>query len=113
MLSDGVGVGKMASSIKKQSILITGCSEGGIGYETAKYLKALGHDVFASARKQEEVDRLQSEGFDAYLMDVRNEKEIEITLAQILKKRTIRLMHYLIMQGLVKRGRLRISPLNI
>ncbi len=84
MLSDGVG--EMADSMKKQSILITGCSHGGIGYETAKYLKALGHDVFASVRRQEDVDRLQSEGFDAYLMDVRNEKEVEITLASILKK---------------------------
>ncbi|WP_395946498.1 SDR family NAD(P)-dependent oxidoreductase [Caedibacter taeniospiralis] len=72
--------------MRKQTILITGCSHGGIGYATAKYLKTLGHCVFACARQQKDVEQLISEGFDAYLMDVRNDEQINAVLADILRK---------------------------
>ena len=72
--------------MKKQTIFITGCSHGGIGYATAKHLKGLGHQVFASARKQDDVEKLKNEGFDTYLIDVRNDGQINAALEDILKK---------------------------
>ncbi|GAB4222264.1 MAG: SDR family NAD(P)-dependent oxidoreductase [Francisella sp.] len=72
--------------IKTQTILITGCSHGGIGYATALHLKKLGHRVFASARKQEDVDKLRQEGFETYLIDVTNYKHIDDALEDILSK---------------------------
>ncbi|APC96298.1 SDR family NAD(P)-dependent oxidoreductase [Francisella frigiditurris] len=72
--------------MKKQTILITGCSHGGIGYATAKHLKGLGHTVFASARQQKDVDLLISEGFDTYLIDVNNEEQIDRAFDEILIK---------------------------
>lgn len=58
-----------------QSILITGCSTG-IGYTTAVDLRQLGYRVFASARKQADVDRLSQEGFEAVLLDLNDSKSI-------------------------------------
>lgn len=72
--------------MNKQTILITGCSHGGIGYTTATYLKDLGHRVFASARTQKDVDALIAEGFETYLIDVTNYHHIDIALEDILKK---------------------------
>ncbi|WP_150468147.1 SDR family NAD(P)-dependent oxidoreductase [Francisella sp. SYW-9] len=72
--------------MKKQSILITGCSHGGIGYATAVHLKELGHRVFASARKQQDVNKLISEGFETYLIDVNNYTQVDDALNDILKK---------------------------
>lgn len=72
--------------MKPQTIFITGCSHGGIGYATAVHLKNLGHRVFASARQPKDVETLQSEGFDAYLVDVTNNQQIDDALADILSK---------------------------
>ena len=70
----------------KQTILITGCSHGGIGYATAKYLKTQGYRVFASSRKQEDVEKLTAEGFETYLIDVLDDAQIDAALADILHK---------------------------
>ncbi|MED7819680.1 MULTISPECIES: SDR family NAD(P)-dependent oxidoreductase [unclassified Francisella] len=72
--------------MKKQSILITGCSHGGIGYATAVHLKELGYQVFASARKQKDVDILNAEGFEAYLIDVIDYQSIDNAIEDILNK---------------------------
>ena len=72
--------------MKNQTILITGCSHGGIGYATAKHLKKLGHTVFASAKREEVVSYLQDEGFDSYLLDVRNYDQVQEVLDDICKK---------------------------
>jgi short-subunit dehydrogenase len=67
----------------KKTILITGCSSG-IGYDTAHHLHKNGYRVFASARKEEDVKRLQDEGLDTYLLDVTKPKTITQTLKDIL-----------------------------
>jgi len=69
----------------KKNILITGCSSG-IGYDTAHYLHNKGYKVYASARKKEDVERLKAKGLDTYLLDIRDSKQIESVLADILKK---------------------------
>jgi NAD(P)-dependent dehydrogenase (short-subunit alcohol dehydrogenase family) len=50
-------------------VLITGCSSG-IGYACAHGLKRRGYRVFASARKQDDVERLSGEGLDAVRLDL-------------------------------------------
>jgi len=66
-----------------KTILITGCSSG-IGYDTAHALHKLGYKVFASARKEEDVQRLKDEGLDAYYFDVTKPETITKTLQEIL-----------------------------
>ena len=67
-----------------KNILITGCSSG-IGYDTAHYLAKNGYKVYATARKQEDVDRLKKDGLDSYLLDVTSSKDISDMLEIILK----------------------------
>ncbi len=70
-------------SFHNLTILITGCSSG-IGYETALYLKKKGFRVFATARKEKDVSKLQKLGFDAFLLDVTKKQTITNTLNQVL-----------------------------
>lgn len=58
-----------------KSILITGCSTG-IGYVCAKKLKEDGLLVLATARKSEDVEKLKKEGFNAFRLDISDEKSI-------------------------------------
>ncbi len=67
-----------------KTVLITGCSSG-IGYVAAVALKNRGHKVIASARKPENVSRLQQEGFDAVYIDLADSASIIKGLAKALK----------------------------
>jgi NAD(P)-dependent dehydrogenase (short-subunit alcohol dehydrogenase family) len=51
-----------------RTILITGCSSG-IGYASAKMLKDKGWRVFATVRKDADIVRLESEGFEVLRLD--------------------------------------------
>ena len=66
-----------------KNILITGCSSG-IGYCVAHGLKERGYRVFATARAQADVDRLNAEGFEAFQLDLTDSKSINQTVDQIL-----------------------------
>jgi len=68
----------------KKSILITGCSRGGIGYDSALVLKERGYRVFATARKEEEIHHLKELGFEAYQLDVTITQHIDSVIEQIL-----------------------------
>ncbi|MGR9013458.1 MAG: SDR family oxidoreductase [Gammaproteobacteria bacterium] len=59
-----------------KTLLITGCSSG-IGYMTAVELKKRGHKVIATARKQEDVTRLQQQGFTALQLDLADSNSIQ------------------------------------
>jgi len=52
-----------------RNVLITGCSSG-IGHHCAHALKRAGYRVLATARRAEDVIRLQKEGFDAFSLDL-------------------------------------------
>jgi NAD(P)-dependent dehydrogenase (short-subunit alcohol dehydrogenase family) len=69
----------------KKSILITGCSSG-IGYETAHWLHANGYEVYATARKADDVARLQSEGLNAHQLDVTDADSIDTALQWVLEQ---------------------------
>lgn len=51
-----------------RTILITGCSSG-IGNACAKGMKARGWRVFATARKEEDIKRLETEGLETFYLD--------------------------------------------
>ena len=67
-----------------QNILITGCSSG-IGLQTALTLKENNYKVYASARKEEDVEMLRNLGFETFKIDVRNKEEITQALETIIK----------------------------
>jgi short-subunit dehydrogenase len=66
-----------------KTIFITGCSTG-IGYALAIGLKAKGHRVFATARKEADVQKLKQLGFEAYLLDLENSNSIQKCVKEIL-----------------------------
>ncbi len=68
-----------------QNILITGCSSG-IGLETAKILKNENIKVYASARKDKDVQMLKDLGFETFKIDIRVKKDISFALETILQK---------------------------
>ena len=68
-----------------QSILITGCSSG-IGLHAALTLSARGYQVFATARKPQDVAALQDKGLSAYLLDLTSTESITQTLAKVLEQ---------------------------
>ena len=60
---------------QQKSILVTGCSSG-IGAHCARALKQDGWRVVATARKTADIDRLRSEGLDAFYLDYREKGSI-------------------------------------
>jgi NAD(P)-dependent dehydrogenase (short-subunit alcohol dehydrogenase family) len=69
----------------RRSILITGCSTG-IGYCVAKGLQHRGYRVFATARKADDVERLQREGFESLPLDLDNSDSIRTAVETILQR---------------------------
>ena len=69
----------------KGSILITGCSTG-IGRVTAKGLRERGYHVFATARKDSDVDELRKEGFDAFQLDLADSASIRNAVAWVFEQ---------------------------
>jgi NAD(P)-dependent dehydrogenase (short-subunit alcohol dehydrogenase family) len=68
-----------------KTVLITGCSTG-IGYTTAHLLKQRGHQVIATARKQQDVVRLKQEGFEALRLDLANSTSIKQAVTHVVKR---------------------------
>lgn len=71
-------------------VLITGCSSG-IGYCVAKGLQERGYRVFATARKPEDVDRLNAEGFESLQLDLDHSDSIQSAFKTIMKRTNGRL----------------------
>lgn len=68
-----------------KSILITGCSSG-IGYYVAKKLQQRGYQVFATARKAEDVARLNAEGLHSFQLDLDNSESIQLAVDRVLEE---------------------------
>lgn len=67
----------------ERTLLITGCSSG-IGYDAACGMRARGWRVFASCRKPEDCERLESEGFESPRIDYTDEVSINTGLNEVL-----------------------------
>lgn len=67
----------------KPNILVTGCSSG-IGKHCALRLREKGYHVIASARQEEDVERLKAEGFSAFQLDLNSSLSITTAVKQIL-----------------------------
>lgn len=68
-----------------KEILITGCSTG-IGYETAIQLRERGYRVFSTARKKDDVKRLQTLGFEACQLDLNSSESINTAFSWVLEQ---------------------------
>ncbi len=68
-----------------KSILITGCSSG-IGLCVAHGLKARGWRVFATARKPEDVVRLNNEGLESFLLDLNDSESIRVATEETFRR---------------------------
>jgi len=73
------------STEDKKSILITGCSSG-IGLCVARGLQQRGYRVFATARRQEDVDDLNRDGLESLLLDLDDSDSINSTVDEILQR---------------------------
>lgn len=60
----------------QKTVLITGCSEGGIGDALAKSFHKRGFRVFASARNLAKVQHLKDMGLDILQLDVTDKDSI-------------------------------------
>ena len=65
-------------------VLITGCSSG-IGYHAARRLQEEGFSVIASARRPQDVARLEAEGLNAIRLDLADSTSIQTAVQQTLE----------------------------
>lgn len=70
---------------RAQTILITGCSSG-IGLCLAENLHGLGHRVFATARKPDDVARLAAQGIESLQLDLDDSASIRGAVDEILRR---------------------------
>jgi NAD(P)-dependent dehydrogenase (short-subunit alcohol dehydrogenase family) len=68
-----------------KSLLITGCSSG-IGHKCAHGMKARGWRVFATARKDEDLQRLAAEGLEALYLDYAEPQSVAACAADVHKR---------------------------
>jgi NAD(P)-dependent dehydrogenase (short-subunit alcohol dehydrogenase family) len=69
----------------EKSILVTGCSSG-IGLCVARGLKSRGYRVFATARKESDVQRLCDEGLESLRLDLADSGSITTAVDEILAR---------------------------
>jgi NAD(P)-dependent dehydrogenase (short-subunit alcohol dehydrogenase family) len=67
--------------ITEKNVLLTGCSSG-IGRATAELLRAHGWRVVATARRDEDLQALQEDGFEAVRMEMADEESVAAGFAQ-------------------------------
>ena len=74
----------MTTDLQSQSILITGCSSG-IGHHVAIRLNEIGYQVIATARQQEDVEKLRQQGLTALQLDLDSSESIHQAFSQTLE----------------------------
>lgn len=67
----------------RKSVLITGCSKGGIGDALAREFHRQGHRVLASARNLSKVQHLVAMGIETILLDVTDEASISEAVQKV------------------------------
>lgn len=71
------------SKTMRTSVLITGCSEGGIGDALAIEFQSRGARVFATARNPSKMEHLKAMGIETLSLDVTSPQSIETAVATI------------------------------
>lgn len=71
------------ANTQSKVVLITGCSTG-IGYCVAMGLHSRGYRVFATARKESDVEELKQQGLSAIFLDLDDSQSIRNCVSQIL-----------------------------
>jgi len=69
----------------KKTILITGCSSG-IGLDAARTLAKRGWRVFATCRKDADVQRLNAEGLESFKLDYEDEDSVAAAVSEALSR---------------------------
>jgi len=67
------------------TIIVTGASSG-IGAHCARALKADGWRVFATARKDQDIEALRNDGFEAFYLDYREPESIEALVEAVMER---------------------------
>jgi len=67
----------------KLSILITGCSPGGMGAALATTFHKAGHRVFATARNPSKLQQLADQGIETVALDVTSPSSIQSALSEV------------------------------
>jgi NAD(P)-dependent dehydrogenase (short-subunit alcohol dehydrogenase family) len=67
-----------------KTVLITGCSSG-IGLCTASGMQRRGHRVFATARREEDLEHLRSLGLEAVYLELADSTAIDAAVATVLQ----------------------------
>jgi 1-acylglycerone phosphate reductase len=75
----------MADPRQQQVVLVTGCSQGGIGYALCQAFAKRGCRVFASARKLEAMRGLE-QGFETLSLDVTDAASREAAVDAIISR---------------------------
>jgi 1-acylglycerone phosphate reductase len=78
-----------------KSVLITGCSKGGIGDALAQEFHSKGLRVFATARNLQKVKHLKELGLDVLELDVTSKESIRLAVAAV-EKETNRKLDFLV-----------------
>ena len=73
----------LTNRMDAKPVLITGCSSG-IGRCVARGLAARGYRVFATARRQEDVEHLRAEGFTSLQLDLEDSGSIAAAVDAVL-----------------------------
>ena len=66
-----------------KNVLVTGCSTG-IGYTVAKGLHKQGYRVFATARKADDIQRLEQEGLNVIALDLSSSESINDAVNELM-----------------------------
>jgi NAD(P)-dependent dehydrogenase (short-subunit alcohol dehydrogenase family) len=67
-------------------VLVTGCSEGGIGDAIAQEFHRKGYHVFAKARKLKKIQHLKALGLDVVKLDVTLSSSVDLAVEHICKE---------------------------
>ncbi|KAF9951922.1 hypothetical protein BGZ70_000803 [Mortierella alpina] len=70
----------------KKIVLVTGCTTGGIGYETAKAFEKSGCKVYAAARRLEAITGIEDLDIEKVYIDVLDEKSIKDAVNYVIEK---------------------------
>jgi 1-acylglycerone phosphate reductase len=90
------GMAEITKEDIRKTVLITGCSPGGIGHSLAKTFHEHGLRVFATARSADTLSSLSSLGIETLSLTVDSELSIQSSLAEVEARTKGRGLDYLV-----------------